>query len=107
MALALFIMMLAFFIVLNAISSYEEEKYRPAMASLEQAFGSNLLNRDLRPAVRKSADNSIHEGDTLDKLEALFNAHITGVEMDIDKNKGVLHARLPLGKFSSAVMAVR
>ena len=42
LGLSLFIMLLAFFIVLNAISNFEESKIKPVMANLSHTFAANM-----------------------------------------------------------------
>lgn len=106
MGLSLFIMMLAFFIVLNAISSFNEAKVRPAVASVEGTFGSNLLGEDLMPSQAKSDSESDGEGDTLDYLESLFKSHMTGIKINKEKVWGTMHIELPMEKFEKAVMSL-
>ncbi|NCC22503.1 MAG: hypothetical protein EOM26_08575 [Alphaproteobacteria bacterium] len=107
MGLSLFVMLLAFFIVLNAISTFHEQKMRPALASVGGAFGSRIDGEDTRPSVTKSDENSIHEGDTLDNLEALFNSHLTGIEVKQEKRWGTMHIRVPADSFMEAVEAIK
>ncbi len=98
MGLSLFIMLLAFFIVLNAISTFSEQKARTAVASLGDVFGHE---QELTGLTNKGG--GMGEGDSLDHLEALFNAHLTGLEIEQDKTWGTMHIRLPLDHFLSAV----
>ena len=42
LAMSLFIMLLAFFIVLNAISNYENSKVKPVLQSIELTFASKI-----------------------------------------------------------------
>ncbi len=106
MGLSLFIMLLAFFIVLNAISNFDEVKQHKTIASVTETFGSEMAEEDLKPSVRPDEEKSINEGDTLDKMEALFNAHIAGILVEQDKERGVMHMRMPLEKFEAAVAGI-
>ncbi len=106
MGLSLFIMLLAFFIVLNAISTFSEQKFRPALASLEGTFGSKLEGVDNRPSVAPSDQKSIYEGDTLEQMRALFNAHIAGLEVNVEDHFGTMHVRLPLADLMEAVREI-
>lgn len=108
LGLSLFIMLLAFFIVLNAISSYEDVKVRPVMASLSYAFASRMLEQrvDENPSVTQSQEDSIHEGDTLERLKALFTAQIPSSEVAVSSHRGVMYVKLPFDDFEAAVMAV-
>jgi len=104
--LSLFIMLLAFFIVLNALSSFEEVKSRPVMESLDQAFSSKIVKRDVLPSTVPDPVKSINEGDTVDRLDALFNAQISAFEATKSKSRGIMHVKLPVEEFSKAIMAV-
>jgi len=104
--LSLFIMLLAFFIVLNALSSFEEVKSRPVMESLDQAFSSKIVKRDILPSSVPDPVKSINEGDTVDRLDALFKAQISAFEATKSKSRGIMHVKLPLDEFSKAIMAV-
>ncbi len=106
MGLSLFVMLLAFFIVLNAISTFHEQKVRPALASIGNAFGLEIAGDGSMPSMAPSDDASVGEGDSLDHLEALFNAHLSGIEIKQDKTWGTMHIHLPLDQFVSALMAV-
>lgn len=101
-------MLLAFFIILNAISNFEQTKVKPVMESLGYTFASKLQQpqKDERPSVTKSSEPSINEGDTLDRLQALFNAQIPGHEAVVSKRKGEMYVKLPFDDFETAVMAV-
>ncbi len=106
MNLSLFIMLLAFFIVLNAISSYEEVKTVAVRESVAMAF-----NRDANIKERLSSDapddsKSVNKGDSFDRLEALFDAQIASFEVTRSNSMGVMMVEVPLEEFTRAVMAV-
>lgn len=107
LGLSLFIMLLAFFIVLNAISNFEESKIKPIMANLSYTFAANMEQEvDDRPNVRQSENTSTQEGDTLDRMRALFTSQIPAHEAAVNKTRGEMHVRLPYQDFKDAVMAV-
>lgn len=107
LGLSLFIMLLAFFIVLNAISNFEESKIKPVMANLSHTFAANMQQEvDDRPTVRKSENTSTEEGDTLDRMRALFTSQIPAHEAAVNKTRGEMHVRLKFEDFKEAVMAV-
>ena len=55
LSLALFIMLLAFFIVLNAVSTFEPNKVEPIIGSLESTFSTSTSQvAQRRPSVRPS-----------------------------------------------------
>jgi len=107
LALSLFIMLLAFFIVLNAISNFEETRYKPIMSSLGQTFASRVTHQEnFEPSVAPSEDESISEGSTLERMRALFSGQIPGQESAINQTRGTLYIRVPLGEFEQAVMGI-
>ena len=107
LGLSLFIMLLAFFIVLNSISTFEELKARNVMESLEFTFASKIIQRgDMRPSVTKSIETSIYDGDTLDRVSGLFQAQIPSHEVVMNKERGMMHVRVPRDAFERAVTAI-
>lgn len=107
MALSLFIMLLAFFIILNTISDYEETRARNIIRSLESVFAVNMTDPDIEsPSTVSSEDPSTDEGDVLDKLERLFSAQIPSNKIKVDKSEGVMYASVSYDDFLSAVMGL-
>ncbi|MBN8521067.1 MAG: flagellar motor protein MotB [Alphaproteobacteria bacterium] len=108
MSLSLFIMLLAFFIVLNAISSFEEKKAKPVMESVERTFSKQAIQTDVKPSPVPSPEKSIREGETTERLDALFNAQISDfkVQKTTPALPGVMTVVLPLDAFSSAIMTL-
>lgn len=112
LALALFIMLLAFFIVLNAISEFEEQKVAPIMKSIEQAFtgGSDILpTRLISSQGEQPSDNetdaqkqSTEEGNALDEIEGLFQAQIPGLKVEKDTKNGqfIVNVKLPVLEYA-------
>jgi hypothetical protein len=106
MNLALFIMLLAFFIVLNTLSSYEEIKTEQVRRSVELAFSNDPSLKDTSPSVKPDPAKSMKEGHTFDRLEALFEAQIVSFEATQSKSRGMMMVRVPYEKFSTAIMAL-
>lgn len=106
LGLSLFVMLLAFFIVINSISSYQDGKIKPVLQSLEYAFASKVAAYDSdRPSTTESEEISLHEGDTLDRLKALFTAQIPSNRITVNKTKGTMHVRVKMEELESAVIA--
>jgi len=105
LSLSLFIMLLSFFIILNTMSNYEEVKSRPVLNSLAQAFSSEVPEQVLAPATIQSPEQSMKEGDTINQLQTLFNAHITGVEMNTNRLGTELYVRMRVEDFELSLMA--
>ena len=106
MTLALFIMLLAFFIVLNTLSSYEEIKTEQVRRSVELAFSNDPQLKDRQTSVKPDPAKAMKEGHTFDRLEALFEAQIVSFEATQSKSQGIMMVRVPYEKFSTAIMAL-
>ncbi len=106
MNLSLFIMLLAFFIVLNAISSYKEEKSDQVIRSLELAFSADPRVDDQHPSVRPAPEKSEHTGHVFDRLESLFEAEISSYRVKINKSSGVMTMEVPLDYFVRVMAAI-
>ncbi len=104
LGLSLFVMLLAFFIVLNSISTFDEAKVAPLRQSLEQTFAT-MLNQsgNLNPSIVKSSDMAFGEGTTLEQIEGLFKSQITGMESVTSTARGTLYVRVPKGDFEAIV----
>ena len=105
MNLSLFIMLLAFFIVLNSLSSYEEQLVGDVVQSLDTTFSKDPQQRDIAPSVTPDPVNSVNEGDTFERIDALFQSQIISYKKSISSNRGKMIIKLPLEKFSRAIMA--
>ncbi len=105
MNLSLFIMLLAFFIVLNAMSSYEPNLAEPIIKSLDNTFSTDAVKKDAAPSVKEDPVQSVNEGDIFDRIDALFTAQIVSYKKTISSNRGEMMLELPLEKFSQGVMA--
>lgn len=99
MNLSLFIMLLAFFIVLNAISSFEEVKVKPALESIEETFSTDVRRQDIKPSVMPDPLQSIHEGDTVERLDALFQAQVRAFNSTKSTRSGVMMVEMPYTDF--------
>lgn len=98
--LSLFLMLLSFFIILNNISSFEEEKYHPILQSLRTTFASTVLSReDNAPSVSADPFESINEGHTIERIDALFRAQISGFETNKSLARGIMAVTLSLEEF--------
>lgn len=109
LGLSLFIMLLAFFIVLNAISTFEENKVKPVMQSLEYTFAAKIRSRNQQtsePSLRQDETLSTQEGDTLEQLENLFAAQIPNYEAVKNRRLGMMYIQVPYEEFEKAVMAI-
>ncbi len=105
LALALFIVLLSFFIVLNSMSTYDEAKAKPVLNSISTAFNQDDQPIDLSESVAPDPINSVHQGDVLDNLKTLFTAQIAS--LDIRKNRlgTIMHVSMPLLQFEREILS--
>ncbi len=109
MTLSLFVMLLAFFIVINAISTFETNRVKPIMKSLGQTFATRLdVTVDDRPSPTESEDMSMGSGDVLERIEAMFNTHIPGPDTKVERNpiSGIMTVTVPFDRFAEAMALV-
>lgn len=104
LSLSLFLMLLAFFIVLNSNSVDEEQRERKVLDSIALSFSNNKT--EIEKAAPEAEENplaSISRGDTLTDIEGLFNANVEGFEVTKNLLGTVMHVRLPVAKFENAL----
>lgn len=104
LALSMFIMLLSFFIILNSLSHFNEEKAKTIQYSLTLAFSSRDAEHGLDPSTVDSPDMSFKEGDALDKLEGLFNAQISGVKVQRNRFGTMMKVTVLAEDFGRALM---
>lgn len=105
LSLALFIMLLSFFIILNALSNFEEVKSKPVLSSIAMTFSNQAPEEILSPNTVEAPEESNKEGDTLDKLEALFNANIAGLKVQKNRLGTTMQITLPIEQFENSLRA--
>lgn len=103
LALSLFIMLLSFFIILNAMSNFEVTKSREVLNSITVAFSEEETSDDISANIQEDPMASYREGDTLDKLKSLFEAQITGVEAKKNRLGTTMHLRMNLDHFDQQI----
>lgn len=104
LSLSLFIMLLSFFIILNALSNFEDVKSRPVLNSIATTFSNNAPTEVYSPNTVESIEKSVNEGDTLDSLKKLFNAHITGAKVTKNRLGTTMHIQMPLAEFETSLL---
>ncbi len=103
LSLALFLMLLSFFIVMNGMSSYEEYKAKSVINSISLAFSSDISDNNRAPDTLKKPLITVGQGDSLDDIEGLFNAHISGFEASRNRFGTNMHVRTSIGQFENAI----
>lgn len=106
LGLSLFIMLLSFFIILNALSDFEETKADPIMSSLNMAFSAGAIDKDEpAPSIQSFEETSMNEGTTLDKIEGLFGAQVKNFRVTKNRLGTEMYIRLPREEFEAALGA--
>lgn len=97
LALSLFIILLAFFIVLVSLSSFSEPKVDQAFESLDSAFSIRLppSEFDQVTADERQQNEMEGEGDSMEDMQNLLQSILPGLDANLTKDSG-----------GSAVMAV-
>lgn len=104
LGLSLFVMLLAFFIVLNSMSDFDEAKVEPTRQSLEETFAAKLASEDtLRMVNIQAEERALGQGQTLERIKALFTDNIAGTKTITSTQRGVMYMRLPRSEFDRIV----
>lgn len=99
LGLALFIMLLSFFIVLNALSSFKETKIQSVLQSIDMAFTAGALEREPNISIRPSVQDSIKKGDVLDNIKGLFESQIAGLNIKRNRLGTKMYIEIPARDF--------
>lgn len=105
LGLSLFVMLLSFFIILNGLSNFEDEKSKPVLGSLALAFSfKELAAIDEEPTTMESVEESTHEGDVLSNIDELFQARIEGVKTQKNRLGTIMHISMPFEEFEKGIL---
>jgi hypothetical protein len=103
LSLSLFVILLAFFIVLNAISSFSEPKVNAAFESLDVVFSPNIIPSEFQEETQaENQETENGEGDSLEDMQGILRSVLPGLDMDLDEtpNGGqVMAVRMKKGQF--------
>lgn len=102
--LSMFVIMLAFFVLLNSVSSVDTNKVKPMRESIESAFATKISAPDnWQPSGVQDEEVAAGEGRMTQRIEAMFTAQIAGIETQTDESSGTLLMRLKYTDFAKAV----
>tara|TARA_Y100001001_G_scaffold162587_2_gene189522 strand:- start:754 stop:1482 length:729 start_codon:yes stop_codon:yes gene_type:complete len=101
--LSLFMMLLAFFMVLNATSQFEDGKVKPVVESLYKTFGSKLVSQDTKPSEKPDPIQYLNSGQALEYFSEVFNAELPQVTQSKQNEKGVMQLVMPRDMFESLI----
>jgi len=97
-------MLLSFFIILNAISSYETTKSQPVLNSLTMAFSTQKTVDDIMPGKMITQSLEQNTGSTLDRIEAAFQSQIASAETKQNRLGTLMFIRMPFEEFKQSIM---
>ncbi len=106
LSLALFIMLLSFFIILNSMASYDEDKAIPVMNSISQAFSTKQIETNIANSTISEEKIANKTGSSIDRMKALFHAHISGFKSQENRFGNEMYATLPLREFEKAMTSI-
>jgi hypothetical protein len=103
-SLSMFVILLAFFVLLNSISTLKTEKVKPMMESIEGAFASKIsATEDWQPSNIQDEQKAAGEGRVSKRIEGMFTAQIAGIETQEDATTGTLLMRMKYDDFAAAI----
>ena len=103
MSLSLMVLLLAFFIVLNAMSSFQEEKTKPRIESIDKKFATKAVGDKALPSRIASAENSGGAGEAFDNVEGSLKSQ--GIPFTSERLRGnsVLFVQMPEQRFLALI----
>lgn len=94
--LSLKLLLLAFFIMLNAMSSFEEDKARAVLDSVNSTFNGDASQLERFANFNQSLDDLDDKAELVSEIERLFETTIPAVERDKGSTQSFLRLRLPV-----------
>jgi len=99
LALSLFIILLAFFALLNAKSNYDEQKSKAVLQSLERSFAIQTTGTPDLSARIEDPRQRAGAGEALDKIEGILRAQSIPFEVQQLSGNGEFYIELDKNKF--------
>ena len=93
--LSLKLLLLAFFIMLNAMSSFEEEKARAVLQSVNSTFSGDASELQRHATFENALGDLDDKAKLVAEIERLFESTIPAVERDQGSAQSYLRLRLP------------
>lgn len=87
LSLSLFIILLAFFIVLNSISNYSDPKINAAFYSLDLAFDQNIVQSEFEEQINDETQVSEDgKGDSIEDMQGILRSILPGLDTQLSEN---------------------
>ena len=98
--LSLFIMLLAFFMMLNASSNFDDDRVKPVLQSLKETFTTRVFRNDVGPSLSPDAELRSGEGhEAFKSLSSYFSTSFPGFTPQMIPTRGVFYLELPADQF--------
>lgn len=104
LGLSLFVMLLAFFIVLNAFSTFDETKVAPVLKSLTTEFTQNVVDPVRTSLFQVTSIKSSNEGSILDRVRNMFKARISGVDISTNRLGTIMRVSMSADEFEDQLL---
>lgn len=102
LSLSLYIILLAFFIVLNAISEYSEPKVKQAFDSIDMAFATDLMPPEFAALMQDQSEPEQGGGDSMEGMQNLLKSILPGLDVSLTGGQDdghVMAVRMEKDKF--------
>lgn len=87
LSLSLFVILLAFFIVLNSISTYSDPKIDAAFDSLDLAFDKNIIQSEFQEQVSDETQTlEAGKGDSIEDMHGILRSILPGLDTQLSEN---------------------
>lgn len=105
LSLSLFIILLAFFIVLNGISNYSKPKVDAAFDSLDLAFAKDIMPSNFKETSDDEREvNENGQGDSLEDMQDILRSVLPGLDIDLTESPNggkIMAMRMKKDKFEN------
>ena len=106
LSLGLFIMLLSFFLMLNSLSTFEEQKTSSVINSLSEAFlGQAPQEQSFATQSATDPGDFFRQGSALDQINALFSSTIPDVIMQKNRFSTVMYLRVRQSVFDAVILS--
>lgn len=103
--LSLFLMLLAFFIVLNVNSNYEVSRSVPVLQSIERTFSPKVVGYEEKEnSATESQQKVTGQANAIDQLQATFKAEIPGLKVTVKKDLDLMSTTISRLKFRNMIL---
>lgn len=100
MTLSLFILLLAFFVMLNASSHFVPERVAPAMKSIEETFTPRVFRDDRGPSLTAEPEKRAGDGyDAYQSLDSYFKTSFPGMTQRMLSSEGIFYLEVDADQF--------